>query len=229
MARSTQSLKQENDQIINAYCREYDTLREESLLSMENRTQIIAFGLGTIGVLIGGTLTLGNHLTNIVIFMSNCAIPFIAVLVYYAWFAEFERMVRAGKYLQCIEKEINVLLPRPVLSWEQNLESMRMKYAYVIVAILFLGIAAGSPFMIHFIPASDGQYQGIQFRLCPLSFDLLLKSPYLTWALILFSTLHTGYRFIFLFNKYGKVLNSPETRISSHGAVPTPSEKDVDD
>ncbi len=208
-----QPLRQnEKEQIKEAYRQEYDTLREECLQSMGNRTQIIAFGLGTLAVLIGGTLSMENRLTETVNFMFNYAVPFISTMVYYAWFAEFERMVRAGKFLKDLEDAINEFLPRRVLSWEHDLTTMRMGYAYLVIAILFLGIAAGSPFLIQYIPISGNQQQSLVLGLRAFSRDGFLSSPYIAWSLVVFSIVHTGRQFKYRLKKFGKSILPFETR-----------------
>lgn len=77
------------------------------------------------------------------------AIPLISFFAYYLWFAEFERMVRAGRHLQRLEFSINTdhFDGQHVLTWESELRTRRLKYPYVSGAALFLGVALFSPFV----------------------------------------------------------------------------------
>ena len=136
-----------------AWFTEYQTLRQESLQSVGNRNQIITFGLGTVGALAAGTIAALQRPSPplaLVSTMFDIAIPLVSVLVFYAWFAECERMVRAGGFIQRLEQRINETLGNePVLSWERYLQTTRMRYAYLVVAILGFDHGVG-----HFRPLS---------------------------------------------------------------------------
>lgn len=193
-----------DQEILNAYYREYDTLREESLQTMGNRSQIISFGLAFLGALIAGTLVTSKPTTLFLQLMFNDVVPIIAILIYYIWFTELERMVRCGKFIQDLEKDINAILDHLTLSWEHDLERMRMRYSYLVVAALFLGIAAGSPAF----GASLDQSKDICFQLnesfCRPSLVDILLSPLVAWAAVLISGWHTATRWLRNFNTYAK-------------------------
>lgn len=132
-----------------ALFKEYDTIRQEILLSMSNRTQVISFGLGTIGVLTAGLLSAEKPSPAVLTGVFSFTLPIVSVLIYYAWFAEFERMIRAGRHLQRLERTINATFEAdaPVLTWELQVEGQRLNYPYVVVAMLFLGAGLFTPLL----------------------------------------------------------------------------------
>ena len=188
------------DDIRSLYLAEYNTLREESLRTLNNRIQIVSFGLATLGLLFAGILsskTQNDHLIGVTF---GVVIPIISTLVYYFWFGEFERMVRVGRKLQRVETAINSTFEgKPILTWETELEEIRMKYPYVSAACVFLGIALFSP-LIGFI------YRGVFGAFC----NEIIKFP-TGGAVAFFSVtgacLHTGWRYLF---KFPKALNTWE-------------------
>lgn len=132
---------------------EYETLRQESLDSINNRSQIVSFGLGTLGVLAGGVLA-SERASNsfpLLVVVFSVGIPTISVLVLYSWLGEVERMMRAGRFMVDLETRINdeISPANPALSWERSLRSsnIQMHYPYVVVLALFLGIAVGALFL----------------------------------------------------------------------------------
>lgn len=131
--------------------KEYETLRQESLDSINNRSQIVSFGLGTIGLLAAGVLASERASSSLpVLSLVFClAIPTISILVLYSWLGEVERMMRAGRFLVDLEARINAEIDskEPTLTWESRLRSgsTQMRYPYLVVLALFLGIAAGAP------------------------------------------------------------------------------------
>jgi len=187
-----------------AWFKEYETLRQESLQSMGNRTQIISFGLGTLAVLVGGTIAASVPSPQLVRTMFDAAIPIISVLIYYAWFAEFERMVRAGRFIQRLEQRINETLgSEPVLSWEKYVETTRMGYAYVVVAVLFLGIAAVAPYAGLLVQQkTDTVAEGLLRLPADLSLNSLIAESLIAWMAVLFAVVHTGSRFLRVLPKY---------------------------
>jgi hypothetical protein len=141
--------------------KEYDTLRDESLQSMGNRTQIVSFGMGTIGLLLGGLMASPTRDPLLIYLVCSLAVPVISALAYLTWFAEFDRMVRAGAWLQRLEERINNTFDHArdpsmssvppgrqasaVLGWESTLNEDRLTYPYLSVAALFLGFAFATP------------------------------------------------------------------------------------
>jgi hypothetical protein len=133
--------------------KEYETLRQESLDSINNRSQIVSFGLGTIGILAGGVLASERASQSIplLILVFSVGIPTVSVLVLYSWLGEVERMMRAGRFMVDLEARINAEISPgdPALTWERWLRTAntQMRYPYIVVLALFLGIAVGAPFL----------------------------------------------------------------------------------
>ncbi|MGE5400765.1 MAG: hypothetical protein ACM3S2_10195 [Ignavibacteriales bacterium] len=139
---------------IDALFHEYETIRQESLDSIKNRSQILSFGLASIA----GLLTVGGVVIDklpdyefplVAIFYFG--IPVISTLCLLIWLGEVHRMMRAGFHVKEIENRINKLLGDNILTWENNLrnriksEKRQMKYPYVAVIALFIGFVAVSP------------------------------------------------------------------------------------
>lgn len=137
--------------IIDIMMKEYETLRQESMDSINNRSHIVSFGLASIGILAAGFFSsetaLGLPFSVCLVF--SYAIPAVSILVLYIWLGEVERMMRAGSYLRELEARINKLIdrPDPTLQWEQWLRTShtQMTYPYLVVIMLFLGLTFGGP------------------------------------------------------------------------------------
>lgn len=92
---------------------DYKQLREESLQSMRNRSSILTFGLGVIGVIFHAAIssfslkTSEGYLLCLLIF--NLAIPVLSFLILTLWMGEAARMSRIGMYLKERELLINLL------------------------------------------------------------------------------------------------------------------------
>jgi hypothetical protein len=89
--------------------KEYETLRQESLDSNNNRSQIVSFGLGTIGLLAASVLASERASASLplLLMVFSGAIPIISILVLYSWLGEVERMMRAGRFMSELERRIN--------------------------------------------------------------------------------------------------------------------------
>lgn len=191
--------------IRDALFREYDTLRSEALQSISNRTQIVSFGLGTLGVLAGGLFAADKPSTSLVFGIFSVALPVMSVLIYYSWFAEFERMVRAGRHLQRLEQKINLTFGREarVLSWELGLENKRLLYPYLAIAMLFLGIAAFAPCLgiWYSAPPRETSPEHLRYlelvlwRITELHADELVAFFGVSLISVVFAIGHTGWRF----------------------------------
>lgn len=134
-----------------ALLKEYETLRQESLDSMNNRSQVVSFGLGSVGLLAAGVFASDRALqaAGLLVLVFSAAVPIISILVLYVWLGEVERMIRAGRFMVDLEGRINTELDptTPTLTWEGWLRSAgtQMHYPYIVVIALFLSIAVGSP------------------------------------------------------------------------------------
>lgn len=186
-----------------ALFKEYDTLRQESLQSMSNRNQIIAFGLGTLGILVSGTLAAPSPRPDFIRLVFSVGLPVVSVLIYYVWFAEVERMVRAGRVLQRLEQRLNRLLEGPpVLTWEREVERARMWYPYITVSILFLGVAVAAPYAGLWLRQSVGTNHGLLWLPSDVTVGTLLRESAVAWSVTAFSIAHVGGRFMFQFRAY---------------------------
>lgn len=130
----------------------YKTVRDETLGSVSHRSQIVSYGLAAVGVLAGtGIAALSSSpghsratafadVVSLGIF--GVSIPLIALTVLLMWLGEFVRMIRAGRYLRMIERELAVDV---VLGWETYLtRTPRITIPYLIIPALFSLIAIGS-------------------------------------------------------------------------------------
>lgn len=136
---------------VEAMFKEYETLRQESLDSMNSRNQIVSFGLATIGLLGAAVLSADDKIrsTRLILTVFGLGIPVLSVLVLYIWLGEVERMMRVGVYLEGLEERINAQFEadEPPLGWEAFLRLGRaqMVYPYVVVIGAFLGFALFGP------------------------------------------------------------------------------------
>lgn len=125
--------------------KEYETLRQESLNTINNRNTILSFGLATIGTIFTGSIvayTTGTYalISSLALIL---AIPAISSLVLLIWLGEYERMQRAGRFLVELERKINEEASKELLTWEIHLRESRshMKYPYEAVVTLLIGIS----------------------------------------------------------------------------------------
>ena len=92
---------------------EYESLRQESMNTINNRTQILMFGLAGMAALAGTALTIDNLGANklLVYFIFSGAIPIAAAFVLIVWVSEAVRDHRVGNHLAAeTEARINALL-----------------------------------------------------------------------------------------------------------------------
>jgi hypothetical protein len=128
--------------------KEYETLRQESLNALNNRSQVTAFGLGAIGVLAAGAFNLKNEAAVLLVF--NGAIPLLVIFTLTLWMDEVERARRAGRFLaNTVEQKVERKFGHPVLTWEGSLQKDGSGWVYVrrINALLLAGILVGSPLL----------------------------------------------------------------------------------
>jgi hypothetical protein len=111
---------------LSALISQYETLREESLQTINNRTQITLLGITAIAALVGGSLTIGNPQgsRNIIYAVFSGAIPLISIFILLVWAGEAMRSHRVGYFLAAdMEARINNKLGRFVMNWETALWS----------------------------------------------------------------------------------------------------------
>jgi hypothetical protein len=131
------------------YLKEYEAIREEIVTTMNNRTQILAFGLATIGVLFNACISGYTDKPATSPFVSSFlffGIPLISIFVLLLWLGEYSRMQRAGKFLERLEEQINREANRQLLTWEIKLDKGKkhMGLPYFATAGIFIGISFGS-------------------------------------------------------------------------------------
>jgi heme/copper-type cytochrome/quinol oxidase subunit 4 len=128
--------------------KEYETLRQEILATMNNRVSILSFGLAGIGVVF--TASLATDSTNAHPLFSSLvlvlAVPAISNFVLFMWLGEYQRMQRAGKFLVELENRINTETSKELLTWETKLRTQHshMGYPYIVTVLLLILISAVS-------------------------------------------------------------------------------------
>jgi hypothetical protein len=113
------SWEEEDTAELTALIAEYDSLRQESMNTINNRTQILLLEVAAIGA-----LTIDNLPDKPVLVYTifSGAIPLTCVFVFMVWLSEAIRSHRAGYFLAaCTEAKINAKLGRLVISWEATL------------------------------------------------------------------------------------------------------------
>lgn len=120
--------------------KEYETLRQEILAAMSGRNSILSFGLATIGAIFTASLATQTGSTPSLLssLILELAVPAISVFVLFIWLGEYQRMQRAGKFLVGLEKRINEIASKELLTWETVLRSKQshMKYPYNTTVLL---------------------------------------------------------------------------------------------
>jgi hypothetical protein len=126
--------------------KEYEAIRQEILVAMNNRISILSFGLATIGAIFTASIAVSATGTYSVLasLMLILAVPGINSFVLFMWMGEYQRMMRAGRFLFELEAKINKMAEADVLMWETQLRSQRlhMKYPYntTVMLLTVIGI-----------------------------------------------------------------------------------------
>ena len=108
---------------------EYESLRQESMNSINNRVQIMVFGMAAIGALVGGSLTIDDPAKSPYLIYSifSIAIPLICIYIFFVWASEAMRSHRVGYFIASeVEPGINKILGRSVMTWEISLWKGRL-------------------------------------------------------------------------------------------------------
>lgn len=132
---------------------EYESLRRESLTSLDRQVQIVRAGVAALAILIAtGQAKKGDYLLSGLLL--GLVTPGVAFLVMAAWLAEVSRMVRAGAFIRSIERKVDSALRSAgwtgehALAWESWLEEasgIRLTNFYRPVAFALFGFSiAGS-------------------------------------------------------------------------------------
>lgn len=115
---------EKDDAELSALITQYESLREESLGTINNRTQILLLGITAISALVGGSLTIQDPQTNKVIIYAvfSGAIPLVSIFILLVWAGEAMRASRVGYFLAAdMEARINQKLGRFTMNWEAAL------------------------------------------------------------------------------------------------------------
>ncbi len=139
---------------VNALLAEYGTLRQETMNTINNRTQILMLGLAAIAALAGGTLT-SDRLTSsklLVAAVFSGAIPLVCVFVLLVWMSEAIRCHRVSYYLaSAVEARINAKLGRLTVTWEAALWTVLPRdelWGPSMMALALVGVfAAAAPWL----------------------------------------------------------------------------------
>ncbi len=135
---------------LSAALAEYNTLRTESIQSMQYQQSTLSLGTAAIGVLLGFGVT-GDSEAKLILL--NVVVPLFAIVVYVLYGIEFMRMVRVGRYIDALEQYVNSHFEAPLpLGWEGWLDGRGTPNGagkpriclYWAVPLLILLIAFGS-------------------------------------------------------------------------------------
>jgi len=124
--------------LISIKLKEYETIRQEILITMQVRNSILSFGLAIMGAILTVSIALASQSSLAASLTLILIAPAICIFVLYMWLGEYQRMQRAGKFLMKLEQEINEDVSANVLTWETSLRSQRahMKYPYNTTVLL---------------------------------------------------------------------------------------------
>jgi hypothetical protein len=124
---------EEDDATIQALLAEYKSLRQESMNSINNRTNILMLGIAAVGALGGAAATLAKTSENgaaassqtsdfLVGGILSIAIPTVCAFVFLVWMSRAFRAHRVGYFLaSTVEAAINARLGRLAMTWEAAL------------------------------------------------------------------------------------------------------------
>ncbi|MCH8013077.1 MAG: hypothetical protein IIA61_14220 [Candidatus Marinimicrobia bacterium] len=115
---------------LDALIAQYQSIREESLQTINNRVQIMMLGIAAIAALAGGSLTIEDPASsrNIIYAVFSGGIPLVSIFVLLVWAGEAMRSHRAGYFLAAdVEAHINQKLGRFIMNWETALWAGRLE------------------------------------------------------------------------------------------------------
>jgi hypothetical protein len=147
---------------------EYNSLRQESLNTINNRVQVLLLGLAAVGALAGGAMTSEGiaQRPELVTVVFSAAIPLLSSFVFLSWLSEAVRSHRAGYFLASwLEPRINALFGRLVLSFEASLWTRLLPRDELggpsMMALVALGaVAAGAPVLGLYVSHVPFSYWG---------------------------------------------------------------------
>lgn len=155
---------------------EYQTLRDEILLSFENQQQILNYGIASIGIAIGFGASKWEEML-IVDALLLVIIPLLSHLITIIWNGEINRISRAGRFISDKEKSLNEYFLangeteiKP-LNWEnwlriEKTENSKKNFKtkwnyYAIIAMIFsLNITSVTIGLVHNHSISKNEFIG---------------------------------------------------------------------
>jgi hypothetical protein len=129
---------------------EYQTIRQEILASMNNRVSVLSFGLATIGAIFTASIAVStasnySQLSNLMLIST---VPVVTGFILFMWLGEYQRMMRAGKFLHDLEDRINNASGHEsLLTWEHYLKSrghMRYPYNTTVMLLILISLVSAS-------------------------------------------------------------------------------------
>lgn len=114
---------------LDALIAQYESLREESMHTINNRIQTMLLGLAAVGALAAGSLTVDKPTESkaLIYGVFSGAIPLVCIFVLLVWVSEAMRAHRVGYFLAAdAEARINAKLGRLVMTWEASLWTRRL-------------------------------------------------------------------------------------------------------
>ena len=152
----------ENQQWLTAILEEYKSLRTESLSSMTNQQSTLRYAVTAIGVSLTLAFNLKDSTARFAAF--SLFVPVLSLVFYVLYANEFARMVRVGRYIDCVENTINAIFKEmhPPLGWEQWLEKRvngrkpRLPFYFAVPALFALSSVFSSIMAWHY--RQDGPF-----------------------------------------------------------------------
>jgi hypothetical protein len=147
------SMEARDERELDVLLAQYETLRQESMNSTNNRVQVLILGAAAMAALVGGALTIDKPSESkaVVYALFSIALPLMWIFVLLVWVSEAIRAHRVGAFLAGdVEARINARLGKLVLSWEAALwtgglpRDERGGPSAVALLVLFL-VVVGAP------------------------------------------------------------------------------------
>ncbi len=104
---------------LQAYLAEYSSLRHENIAALGHRLQIISLGFVGLTVIVPGLLAAKELPYGFRVALLILIPPQLSKAALYRWLGEYWRIVRSAIHIrEKIEKNVNSLLGKKVLTWE---------------------------------------------------------------------------------------------------------------
>ncbi len=135
---------------VQAKLEEYRALRGEITESIRAQHQVLVYGFSLIGLLTAASGQVWDKSPFVATFIYWVAIPTFSYTFLFIWLGEVEGLIRIGRYLSVIEREVNSRVPGEPMGWENYLRGrrgvaapkMRANYKAVLFVLLSVGFVA---------------------------------------------------------------------------------------